>query len=306
MRGKRPSLPKDAHVFGILGRILGPMTAYQYKPPPEIKKLHEELRDRILPIFEREGAAKVSLKTRIAAADALGRGGDPRLAGDNFIEVPDTDGVSLGKYLVTVTEYQAFVDAGGYHERKYWDDEGWWLRENEGWGEPDDWDRQLEHTNWPVTRVSWHEAGAYCRWRSGDNQWMIRLPSEAEWQAAATPDGREYPWGSEEPDPERANFGRNVEKSTPVGVYPPGDGPYGHCDLAGNVWEWLEDCWNDSFKGVPEGGGAWRSGDCNRRVLRGGSWTADPSDMRSAYRFCFGSSARFNSLGFRVARTVTS
>ena len=145
------------------------MTTYQYKPPPEIEALYKKLRDRILPIFEREGAAKVPVKTRIEAAEALGRGGDPRLEGDNFIEVPGTGGVSLGKYPVTVQEYQAFVDAGGYHEPKYWDEVGWRLRDEDGWEEPEEWDRQLEHPNWPVTGVSWYEARAYCRWRSSDS-----------------------------------------------------------------------------------------------------------------------------------------
>ncbi|MGZ9057593.1 NACHT domain-containing protein, partial [Methylomagnum sp.] len=91
LRGKRPSMAAHARVFGIVGRILGSMIAYQYKPPPEIEGLHQKLRDRILPIFERDGAAKVPVKTRIAAAEALGRGGDPRLQGDTLIEVPDTD-----------------------------------------------------------------------------------------------------------------------------------------------------------------------------------------------------------------------
>lgn len=82
-------------MFGIIGRILGPMTAYQYKPSLEIEALYRDLRERILPIFEREGAARVPVKTRIEAAEALGQAGDPRLDDDSFIEVPRTSGVSL-------------------------------------------------------------------------------------------------------------------------------------------------------------------------------------------------------------------
>jgi hypothetical protein len=193
LRQEPATLATDARMFGIMGRILGPMSTYQYKPPPEIEALYQNLRDRIMSIFEREGAARVPVKTRIEAAEALGQAGDPRLDDDSFIEVPGTGGVSLGKYSVTVQEYQVFVDAGGYQEAKYWDEEGWRLRSEQGWSEPDQWDQQLDHPNWPVTGISWYEARAFCRWRSSDGDWTIRLPKEAEWQTAATPDGRTYP-----------------------------------------------------------------------------------------------------------------
>ncbi len=233
LREEPVTLATDARFFGIMGRILGPMTTYQYKPPPEIEALYQDLRERILP--KREGAVNVSVKTRIEAAEALGQGGDPRLDGDSFIAVPGTGEVSLGKYPVTVQEYQVFVDANGYQEPTYWDEEGWRLRGERSWSEPDRWDEQLGHPNWPVTGISWHEARAFCRWRSSDSDWAIGLPSEAEWQTVATPDGRTYPWGNEEPDPEQTNFGPNERSASPVGVYPAGNGAYGHSDLAGNV-----------------------------------------------------------------------
>lgn len=145
-----------------------------------------------------------------------------------------------------------FVDAGGYQEPKYWDEDGRRLQGEQGWSEPDQWDQQLDHPNWPVTGISWYEARAFCLWRSSDSDWTIRLPKEAEWQTAATPDGRTYPWGDQEPDPERANFGANVGSASPVGVYPAGDGAYGHSDLAGNGWEWMADAW-DRTEDCPSG-----------------------------------------------------
>lgn len=293
------SLATDARVFGILGRILASMTAYQYKPPPEIEVLYHDLQKRILAIFNRDGAAKVPVKTRIEAAEALGRSGDLRLNRDCFIEVPGTSGMSLGKYPVTVQGYQAFVDADGYKNSQYWEDEDLRLRGEHGWVEPDGWDGQLEHPNRPVTGVSWYEAWAFCRWRSSDSDWTFRLPTEAEWMAAAAPDKQTYPWGDEEPDPERANFNRNVGTPTPVGVYPAGDGPYGHSDLAGNVWEWMNDIWR-----IPRPQDAEGIQSSRIRVYRGGSWYVDPRVLRSALRGRHFPDFRFIILAFRVSRTL--
>ena len=80
---------------------------------------------------------------------------------------------------------------------------------------------------------------------------------------------------------------------------------FGVHDMHGNVYEWVEDCWNGSYAGAPSDGSAWRSGDCSRRVLRGGSWYFSPWGLRSAYRFRSSTGDRINFLGFRVARTLT-
>ena len=75
--------------------------------------------------------------------------------------------------------------------------------------------------------------------------------------------------------------------------------------MHGNVYEWVKDCWNDSYYGAPTQGEAWTSGDCANRVLRGGSWFIIPWILRSAYRGRYSSSYRYFSVGFRVARTLT-
>ena len=75
-------------------------------------------------------------------------------------------------------------------------------------------------------------------------------------------------------------------------------------DVLGNVWEWTEDCWNESYAGAPVDGSAWTSGNCSRRVLRGGSWNNAPRDVRSAYRGRYSTVGRINDDGFRVARTL--
>ena len=114
--------------------------------------------------------------------------------------------------------------------------------------------------------------------------------------------GRTYPWGDQEPDPERANFGGNVGSASPVGVYPAGDGAYGHSDLAGNVWEWMDDLWDRTEDRPPR---AVKGTDSSRyRGICGGAWYIDPRDPRSAIRGRNGPGGRVDDLGFRVARTL--
>jgi serine/threonine-protein kinase len=141
----------------------------------------------------------------------------------------------------------------------------------------------VQHPNRPVASVSWYEAAAYCAWDG------VRLPFEAEWERAARGiEGREYPWGKEEPDEQRANFDRKVGNPTPVGLYPAGATPEGVADMAGNVWEWLED---------------WYERD-RVRVLRGGSFFLDSRNLRASFRYMDVPGDRSNSVGFRCARDV--
>ena len=193
----------------------------------------------------------------------------------------------LSKYEVTFEQYDRFTAAT---DRKPADDEGW------GRGRR------------PVIRVSWEDAVAYVRWLSGQTGEQYRLPSEAEWEYAARA-GTEtaYSWGNE--------IGRNrancrvcgsqwdKEQTAPVGSFGPNG--WGLHDMHGNVFEWVQDCWNGSYAGAPSDGSAWQSGDCSQRVLRGGSWLINPRVLRAAYRYWSSTGDRNNINGFRVARTIT-
>ena len=90
--------------------------------------------------------------------------------------------------------------------------------------------------------------------------------------------------------------------SAPVGQFP--SNAWGLHDMQGNGWEWVQDCWNDSYEGAPSDGSAWLEGDCSRHVIRGGSWRDGPQEMRSAFRFGLAERSGFPGENFRVAREL--
>ncbi|MEO5327304.1 MAG: formylglycine-generating enzyme family protein [Magnetococcus sp. THC-1_WYH] len=240
---------------------------------------------------------------RLPAAEALGQGGDPRFTGDRWredlINVPGT-AIALGKYPVTVQEYQRFVEDGGYDNPDYWREErAWTFRQAEKWQEPREWADQLDHPNRPVVGVSWYEAAAYCVWLGRNKGVKFFLPEEKNWETAATPAQGEYPWGKADPTPELANYKNSrISVPTPVGLYPVGNGPHGHCDLAGNVWEW---CASPREADVVSDDEVKQFGP--QCVFRGGSWFSAAVELRP-WRGVSQAVYRNDILGFRVAAST--
>jgi gamma-glutamyl hercynylcysteine S-oxide synthase len=248
-------------------------------------------------------------------------------------DVP-VDGFYIDTYEVSNAKYKAFIDAGGYTTRSYWDPVGWAWRVANNVTLPAHWTSGAYHgggmpnsENFPANGVSWFEADAYCRWAGG------RLPTEAEWERAAKGgcethgqpgwcDGADtptYPWG-EVVDPRRANYATSGDPyegngwTTPVGYY---DGsnhhgefqtidspsPYGLYDMAGNVWEWCSTK-AKSYPYAPTDGrenppAAWN--ECCR-IVRGGSLYGDINVLRSADRSSIYPSYRYYFVGFRCVK----
>ena len=227
----------------------------------------------------------------------------------------DVPAFKIDKYLTTNEEYAEFIREGGYSRREFWTDEGWSWKEKEGWKFPLYWMQLTE--GWrvqtmfeenvlaphhPVTGVSWYEAAAYARFRGK------RLPTEAEWEKAASWDaanshkGR-FAWGDAEPSVSLGNFDNRFWGTTVVGSFPEGASAAGCLDMTGNVWEWTqtEFAGYPGFKAFPypEYSEVWFDGD--HRVLKGGSWASGKSVLRVSFRNFFRRPFRIAFAGIRLA-----
>ncbi|MFL0797295.1 MAG: SUMF1/EgtB/PvdO family nonheme iron enzyme [Cellvibrionaceae bacterium] len=194
----------------------------------------------------------------------------------------------MGKYEITWAQYQPCIDEGAcpYNDG---DDEGW------GKG------------NRPMINVSWNNITQhYIPWLNRKTGKRFRLPTEAEWEYAARAGSTsKYSWGNSI-DCSKARYGYysnecGKQKSTdPVGSFAPN--VFGLYDMHGNVWEWVQDCYHDSYSGAPSDGSAWKSGESAKRVLRGGSWADTPAGLRSAYRYGGDAGNRNDYYGFRLVQ----
>jgi len=200
---------------------------------------------------------------------------------------------AIGKHPVTFEEYDRFAEATGSKKPS-----------DNGWG------------RWfcPVILVSWNDAQAYCRWLWKQTGNLYRLPTEAEWEYAARAGTTTAYWWGNDPDAADAhawysnNSGTRFKyfgkRSRMVGFKPPN--PWGLEDVAGNVYEWVQDCWHDSYHvGVPSDGSAWTTvGRSDLRVMRGGAWYSECKLLRSASREWFPKRNGNFGLGFRLAMSL--
>jgi len=205
---------------------------------------------------------------------------------------------AIGKFEVTFAQWDACAAEGGCKHQPG----------DESWG----------RGRRPVINVSWHHAVQFVAWLSRKTGHAYRLPTEAEWEYAA----RGVTKASEAHPPfstgstinyKQANYDANFiyadgkmgifrQKTVDVGTFP--RNTFGLHDMHGNVWEWVQDCYKDSYKGAPADGSAVTASDCTLRILRGGSWNYYPQLLRSAYRYATAPDIRLDMVGFRVARSL--
>ena len=195
-------------------------------------------------------------------------------------------GFAIGVFEVTFQEYDRFCKDT---HKECPDDAGW------GRG------------NRPVFNVSWNDAIAYTDWLSRKTRKSYRLPTDAEWEYAARAGSQQTFWWGDEPGLANANCegcgsAWDGAMTAAAGRFPAN--PFGLYDTAGNVFEWVADCWHDSFAEAPANGAALEKPGCGKRVIRGGAWSFPPKEIRSANRWRDFPSRRSDDTGFRVARDL--
>jgi formylglycine-generating enzyme required for sulfatase activity len=239
-------------------------------------------------------------------------------------------GFAMSRNEVTVDQFRDFVRASGYrstadrhgHAQVYDERSGTFMRRRDV-----DWQSAYDGTRangaLPVLFVSQRDAQAYVEWLAAQSGMHYRLPSEAEFEYVLRAGGTgRYPWGNAAPPAAAGNVNGGKDTSpggrhwsngfagygdgfwgpAPVGSYRPN--AYGLHDLAGNVGEWVADCWHDSYRRAPDDGAAWVNPGCGTGVVRGGSWASTPVQTRSAWRAPLDAEATNARIGFRVVRDI--
>jgi formylglycine-generating enzyme required for sulfatase activity len=186
---------------------------------------------------------------------------------------------AMGRYQVTFAEYDYFCEATN---RK----------------KPEDEDSGRD--NRPIINVDWHDAVAYTEWLSEQTGQQYRLPTEAEWEYAARAGTETDYWWGDDIDKSKANYGSNLDKTSPVGDYEAN--PFGLYDTVGNVWEWTCSEYESEYNGKEKE--CINKNSIEDRVLRVGSWDNDPTDLRTAYRGYDLPDSRDYDNGFRVVRAA--
>jgi formylglycine-generating enzyme required for sulfatase activity len=231
--------------------------------------------------------------------------------------------LAVGRTAITRGEYATFV-----RETNHPIGDKCWTFENGNWEEHSG--RSFRNPGFtqddqhPVVCVNWDDAKAFAAWLSKKTGKSYRLLSEAE-REYMTRGGTTTRYGFGDDEKSLCRYGnvadqtakrsiKGTEKWTPPDcddgyafTAPAGHfaaNPFGIHDVHGNVWDWTVDCWNTNYQGAPTDGSAWTSGDCTKRVIRGGSWINAPQYLRSAYRYGAAVGVRLGNQGFRVAITL--
>ena len=193
---------------------------------------------------------------------------------------------AIGRYEVTIADWNACVEAGGCSYKPK---------------------VKKAQKNAPVHRISWQDAQKYLAWISKKTGYRYRLPSEAEWEYAARGgSGSRYWWGNRMSVgmADCKECGGDWSYSAPAPVGKVKANAFGLYGVSGGVWEWTDDCWRHGFDRAPTDGTASTVGNCNLRVLRGGSWRNNAEYAHTTSRFKYDFNVRYSTNGFRVVRDM--
>jgi formylglycine-generating enzyme required for sulfatase activity/calcineurin-like phosphoesterase family protein len=267
-----------------------------------------------------------ALQDRFQAGMLVGELGDIRISGNNMVLIPAgefirgsnefkeeekpekciyLDGFKIGKYPVTNQEFKQFIDEKGYYQEEFWLPEGWQWRCRNGITEPLFWSERSRYwSNFPVTGINWYEAAAYANWLKKVTGILYRLPTEVEWEKAARgTDGKLYPWGYTF-DINCCNSRESgLRRTSPVGIFPNGKSDYGCQDMAGNVWEWCADWFDEKYYHGSSLKNPIGPTTGSLRMCRGGGWFVGVQDCACAIRRRLHPGNRVYDLGFRLARS---
>jgi formylglycine-generating enzyme required for sulfatase activity/uncharacterized caspase-like protein len=220
---------------------------------------------------------------------------------------------AVGKFAVTRDQFEAFVRETSHatgNTCETFENDKWEERAGRSFRNPG----FAQDGKHPVVCVNWDDAKTFVAWLSKKTGKDYRLLSEAEREYVARAGTTTAFWWEASISTSRANYDGNYtydggakaewrKKTLPVDSFEAN--PWGLYQVHGNVWEWVEDCWNDTYQGAPASGSAWTSGNCGRRVVRGGSWTNPSGGLRAAVRSRSPAVIRTSIQGFRLARTLS-
>jgi len=234
-----------------------------------------------------KGGGKAPLMVVILAGSfEMGSSASSRFADERPRHTVKVKSFAISKYEVTFAEYDKFANATN---RK----------------KPDD--LYMDRETHPVIYVEWDDAYYYAKWLSEQTGKKYRLLTESEWEYAAST-GKKSPfwWGFDE-EPGRAHCfscktGLDPRKPSKVGGF--AANKFGVHDTAGNVSEWVKDCWHENYKGAPSDSGVWEGGNCTFRAVRGGAYLSPQQSIRSAKRDKLKSDAGYDHVGIRLARDL--
>ena len=239
-------------------------------------------------------------------------------------------GFAMARSAVTVGQFREFVRASGYVPdsiklggASVYDEQSGALRDDSRASWQDDYAGHRAGENLPVVNISWGDAKAYADCLSQRTGKVYRLPSEAEFEYALRGGTTtRYWWGDGTPtrpvenltgSGDRSHIGRRWSHSFrgysdgfwgPAPVMTFAANPFGLYDINGNVSQWVQDCWHESYVSAPADGSGWLNPGCSTHVVRGGSWGSSPDQVNSAYREGADGSMRSGRVGFRVLREL--